>query len=420
MAGQSAYTQTTADFTVPAIDATVEIAVGDTQWLVAGLYIYIEGAGYYQIDTILTTTTLTVENTGFEGNAVATTVISTGAKLTPSAKSYDYDAEITALDARTTAAEAAIVSEQSTRASDVAAVATDLDVVEAQVNIGATTVTAVVAVETAARAAAFGEAEATWGVELDVNGHIVGIKQHSSTDEAGAATDDFIIVTSDFKIVAPTVTAFSSGATIFEVITIGGTPRLVMKGDVYVRGVLDAAVINTNSLLQNGSYPGNYFPTVAIGTIGMGAVFDSNFGVGTTTLYHELTADADVNHDVDIFNNVATRFFGPNETAQAGSGFHARRFSTATPAFKIIFDGQFYDTATVWYRLNATGAWIPALQAYSDSASYEFGAKTAYITPTLAAGDYIDFGVTATDADVGGDTNDEIRFGSLTIEVINW
>lgn len=74
--GTNAYTTTTAGFTVPAVSSTVTVSVGDTSWLGTGQILYIEDAGYYDVQVITDGTTVVLGNLGYTGNASEATVIS--------------------------------------------------------------------------------------------------------------------------------------------------------------------------------------------------------------------------------------------------------------------------------------------------------------------------------------------------------
>jgi hypothetical protein len=81
--GSNAFTVTTGFFTMPAISSTVNVSVADTAWMAVGQVVYIETAGYFLVDTIVSALTVTLENLGYTGNAAPTTVISTGQKVSP-------------------------------------------------------------------------------------------------------------------------------------------------------------------------------------------------------------------------------------------------------------------------------------------------------------------------------------------------
>lgn len=83
MDGVNPFTALTAGFTVPAIAATVVIAVGNSDWMVAGEKLYIGGAGYYDFVSATASTNATVRNLGYSGNAAPTTIIAPTQKVSP-------------------------------------------------------------------------------------------------------------------------------------------------------------------------------------------------------------------------------------------------------------------------------------------------------------------------------------------------
>jgi hypothetical protein len=64
-----------ADFTVPAIAASVTVQIGATGWLYNGKLLTIATAGQYTVASIIDATHFSATNTGASGNTVATTVI---------------------------------------------------------------------------------------------------------------------------------------------------------------------------------------------------------------------------------------------------------------------------------------------------------------------------------------------------------
>lgn len=81
--GVNAFSTTTAAFTAPAIGSNVTIAVDDSSWMVGVQEIYIQFAGYYEVQSTPTATSVLAKNSGYTGNAVAGTVIPSGSKISP-------------------------------------------------------------------------------------------------------------------------------------------------------------------------------------------------------------------------------------------------------------------------------------------------------------------------------------------------
>jgi hypothetical protein len=82
--GVNAYTVTTANFTTPAAGSSATINVGNTLWCSNGQNLFVAGAGYYQIASILSGTQLSATNLGANyGNTSGGTTINSGASVSP-------------------------------------------------------------------------------------------------------------------------------------------------------------------------------------------------------------------------------------------------------------------------------------------------------------------------------------------------
>lgn len=66
--GNNTYTNTSSNFVVPAINSSVTVNVVYTSWVLVGQVIFVEGAGYYRVDS-KTSTSLTISNLGYDFNA---------------------------------------------------------------------------------------------------------------------------------------------------------------------------------------------------------------------------------------------------------------------------------------------------------------------------------------------------------------
>lgn len=80
--GVNSYTEVESAGTVPAVGNTVVLSVANAQWVVDGQNIYIEGIGYYEVQSH-TATTITAKNTGAPGNASPGGPIPVGAGVGP-------------------------------------------------------------------------------------------------------------------------------------------------------------------------------------------------------------------------------------------------------------------------------------------------------------------------------------------------
>lgn len=81
--GISAYTVTTADFTVPAVGANVTVPVGNSSWMVVGQPIFVQGPANFVVSSKPDTTSVILTFQGFEDDVAPATVISSGAGVSP-------------------------------------------------------------------------------------------------------------------------------------------------------------------------------------------------------------------------------------------------------------------------------------------------------------------------------------------------
>lgn len=88
--GISAFTYLTAGFTMPAMqggDSTVTVNVANSTWMSAGMLLFVEGAGYMEVVSVPSTTSVTLDNkqnatTGtYAVNSAPGTVVAAGSKL---------------------------------------------------------------------------------------------------------------------------------------------------------------------------------------------------------------------------------------------------------------------------------------------------------------------------------------------------
>lgn len=86
-AGVDAFTLTTADFVIPAIAATVNVSVGDNQWMAVGQKIFISDGsdvGTFEVQSFTGTTGVTVAFMGYTDDSSPGATIGSGAKVSPS------------------------------------------------------------------------------------------------------------------------------------------------------------------------------------------------------------------------------------------------------------------------------------------------------------------------------------------------
>jgi len=81
--GANAFTLTNAAFTMPAVSATVAVAVLSTAWMATGQVVYVQSAGYFLVASIQDATDVIFNNLGYTGNAAPGTVIASVQPVTP-------------------------------------------------------------------------------------------------------------------------------------------------------------------------------------------------------------------------------------------------------------------------------------------------------------------------------------------------
>ena len=88
-----------------------------------------------------------------------------------------------------------------------------------------------------------GYAAASWGVEIDVNGNVVGLQLVNSSDNVSA----FTVTVDKFQIAAPGVTG-GAAVPIFTVASVNGVPKVALRADMYVDGSITAQKLNVGTL----------------------------------------------------------------------------------------------------------------------------------------------------------------------------
>lgn len=84
--GKTAYTTTTASFTMPAIGATITgVAVVNSDWMSEGQVVYVETAGYMVVDNITSTTLIDLTNPSpaYDGNLGGGNTVASGSTVGP-------------------------------------------------------------------------------------------------------------------------------------------------------------------------------------------------------------------------------------------------------------------------------------------------------------------------------------------------
>lgn len=79
--GQSAYTLTTADFVIPAINSNVTISVQNSDWIALGQVVVADGPAHFQVVSLPGSTSIELKFLGYPNDLSAGGTISMGAKI---------------------------------------------------------------------------------------------------------------------------------------------------------------------------------------------------------------------------------------------------------------------------------------------------------------------------------------------------
>lgn len=82
--GRNAFSVTTELFTQPGANSNVTVAVQNSTWISLGQTVYVRDGGTYEVSGIPTTTSVTLKNLGYPGNAASGATISNGRNISPS------------------------------------------------------------------------------------------------------------------------------------------------------------------------------------------------------------------------------------------------------------------------------------------------------------------------------------------------
>jgi len=81
--GTNSFSDTTANFTQPAVNANVSVTVPST-WMTVGQEVFVETGGDYQVISKADSTHATLKNLGYPNNAAPAAIIASGAHVSPS------------------------------------------------------------------------------------------------------------------------------------------------------------------------------------------------------------------------------------------------------------------------------------------------------------------------------------------------
>ena len=149
-AGQGAYTTTSANLTIPAVDATVVVTFGSTAWMAVGGVIFISDGtdwGHFRVQSIGSPTSATLVFLGQTDDAAPAAVIGSGAAVMAGGTQQDFDAAaLQALNTElitTDAAIAAFTDDSEGTASDTIAAGVGMFTLAAFVNLAQITATTI-------------------------------------------------------------------------------------------------------------------------------------------------------------------------------------------------------------------------------------------------------------------------------------
>lgn len=87
--GQSAYTLTTADVTIPAVGAMVIVSVESSLWMAIGQVLVLDGPAHFEVIAKPSATSVTLEFLGYTNDLAPAATISSGATVSPAGVQYN-------------------------------------------------------------------------------------------------------------------------------------------------------------------------------------------------------------------------------------------------------------------------------------------------------------------------------------------
>jgi microcystin-dependent protein len=79
--GQGAITTTSSAFTVPPVSGNSQVSVVNSTWIAPGMFVYLVGAGTFEVMSVPSSTTVVLQNTGAYANAAPGTIVPSGADM---------------------------------------------------------------------------------------------------------------------------------------------------------------------------------------------------------------------------------------------------------------------------------------------------------------------------------------------------
>jgi len=81
--GVNAFTATTGNYVQPAINSSVLVSVADSSWMAVGQVVYVDGGGYYTVFNKPNSTSVSLVNLGYDGNAAPGVTVNSTADVSP-------------------------------------------------------------------------------------------------------------------------------------------------------------------------------------------------------------------------------------------------------------------------------------------------------------------------------------------------
>lgn len=94
--GVSAFSITTDGFTMPAVNGTVTVDVSNSSWMVPTQVVWVQNAGYMEVQATPTNTTVTLKNLGYTGNTAPGGAVASLNKVSPAGLQGEAGADATA------------------------------------------------------------------------------------------------------------------------------------------------------------------------------------------------------------------------------------------------------------------------------------------------------------------------------------
>lgn len=103
--GINAFSITQAPFVVPAISSSVSVTVNQNAWFVVGQNVYVQGAGYFSVNSVAGTNVVGLTYLNYTGNTNAGNTIGSGAQISPAGTQVNLTLPLSIANGGTNAAD---------------------------------------------------------------------------------------------------------------------------------------------------------------------------------------------------------------------------------------------------------------------------------------------------------------------------